>query len=193
MKFVDTSVLRVGYEEWNPQAERTVVLLHGWPDSTRTWAQVAPQLAEQGWRVIVPALRGFAPTRFLDTQTPRSGQLSALGRDVLELVDALQLDRSALVGHDWGARAAANACASSAGLKGCIGGFSDKSMPFQSSEFGSAPSGNLFFRVVSACCAAMISRIKLLEEKLPERDAVSPNATSPSRPIPKVGFIFMFK
>mgnify|MGYP000573684555 FL=1 len=111
MKFVDTSVLRVGYEEWNPQAERTVVLLHGWPDSTRTWAQVAPQLAEQGWRVIVPALRGFAPTRFLDTQTPRSGQLSALGRDVLELVDALQLDRSALVGHDWGARAAANACA----------------------------------------------------------------------------------
>jgi pimeloyl-ACP methyl ester carboxylesterase len=111
MKFVDTSVLRVGYEEWNPQAERTVVLLHGWPDSTRTWAQVAPQLAEQGWRVIVPALRGFAPTRFLDTQTPRSGQLSALGRDVLELVDALQLDRPALVGHDWGARAAANACA----------------------------------------------------------------------------------
>ena len=111
MPFVDTSVLRVGYEEWNPRAERAVVLLHGWPDSTRTWSQVAPQLAAQGWRVIVPALRGFSPTRFLHAETPRSGQLSALGRDVLELVDALQLDRPALVGHDWGARAAANACA----------------------------------------------------------------------------------
>ncbi len=110
MKFIDTPVLRVGYEEWNPEAEHAVVLLHGWPDSPRTWAQVAPRLAEQGWRVIVPALRGFSPTTFLRTDTPRSGQLSALGRDVLELIDALQLQRPALVGHDWGARAAANAC-----------------------------------------------------------------------------------
>ena len=111
MKFIDTSVLNMGYEEWNPAAERTAVLLHGWPDSPRTWAQVAPQLAQQGWRVIVPALRGFAPTRFLTPDTPRSGQLSALGRDVLELIDQLQLKQPALVGHDWGARAAANACA----------------------------------------------------------------------------------
>lgn len=110
MKFIDTPVLRIGYEEWNPAAERTVVLLHGWPDSTRTWAQVALQLAQEGWRVIVPALRGFSPTTFLSADTPRSGQLSALGRDVLELIEALQLQRPALVGHDWGARAAANAC-----------------------------------------------------------------------------------
>lgn len=116
MKFIDTPVLRIGYEEWNPEAERCVVLLHGWPDSTRTWAQVAPSLAEQGWRVIVPALRGFAPTTFLKAVTPRSGQLSALGRDVLELIEALQLKRPALVGHDWGARAAANACALQPGV-----------------------------------------------------------------------------
>ena len=62
MKYVDTSVLRIGYEEWNPDAARTVVLLHGWPDSPRTWAQVAPVLALQGWRVIVPALRIYANT-----------------------------------------------------------------------------------------------------------------------------------
>ena len=110
MKFVDTSVLRIGYEEWNPHAERAVVLLHGWPDSPRTWTCVAPALAEQGWHVIVPALRGFSPTSFLRPDTPRSGQLSALGRDVLELIDRLQLKQVALVGHDWGARAAANAC-----------------------------------------------------------------------------------
>jgi pimeloyl-ACP methyl ester carboxylesterase len=116
MLFVDTPVLRVGYEEWNPQGNRSVLLLHGWPDSIRTWNPVAPRLAAQGWRVIVPALRGFAPTRFLHPETPRSGQLSALGRDVLELVQALKLERPALVGHDWGARAAANACALQPGV-----------------------------------------------------------------------------
>ena len=110
MKFIDTSVLRIGYQEWNPDAKSTVVLLHGWPDSVRTWAQVAPALAAHGLRVIVPALRGFAPTEFLSKQTPRSGQLSALGRDLLEFIERLQLNRPALVGHDWGARAVAIAC-----------------------------------------------------------------------------------
>lgn len=110
MKTIDTSLLRVAYEDWNPAAARTVVLLHGWPDSPRCWAGVAPILAQAGWRVLAPALRGFSPTRFLDQETPRTGQLAALGRDLLEFIDALGLQRPALVGHDWGARAAANAC-----------------------------------------------------------------------------------
>lgn len=110
MKFVDTPVLRVGYEEWNPGAAKSVLLLHGWPDSIRTWSAVGPALAEAGWRVIAPALRGFAPTRFLKDDAPRSGQLAALGRDLVELIGVLGLDRPALVGHDWGARAVANAC-----------------------------------------------------------------------------------
>jgi pimeloyl-ACP methyl ester carboxylesterase len=110
MKTIDTPLLRIAYEESNPQAPRSVVLLHGWPDSPRCWAGVAPVLAQVGWRVIVPALRGFAPTRFLREDTPRTGQLAALGRDLLDLIDALGLQRPALVGHDWGARAAANAC-----------------------------------------------------------------------------------
>lgn len=110
MKTIETSFLRIGYEDWNPDAARTVILLHGWPDSPRCWAGVAPVLAQAGWRVLVPALRGFSPTRFLHLNTARTGQLSALGRDLLEFVDALSLHRPALVGHDWGARAAANAC-----------------------------------------------------------------------------------
>ena len=110
MKTIDTALLRIAYEEWNPDAARTVVLLHGWPDSPRCWSGVAPVLAQQGWRVLAPAVRGFSPTRFLRADTPRSGQLSALGRDLLDFVDALGLERPALVGHDWGARAAANAC-----------------------------------------------------------------------------------
>lgn len=116
MKSIDTTLLRVGYEEWNAQGERTVVLLHGWPDSPRCWSGVAPVLAQAGWRVLAPALRGFSPTRFLRADTPRTGQLSALGRDLLEFIDALQLQRPALVGHDWGARAAANACGLRAGV-----------------------------------------------------------------------------
>ncbi len=110
MKTIDTSLLRIAYQDWNPGAARAVVLLHGWPDSPRCWASVSPVLAQAGWRVLVPALRGFSPTCFLHEQTPRTGQLSALGRDLLEFVDALGLQRPALVGHDWGARAAANAC-----------------------------------------------------------------------------------
>lgn len=110
MKSVDTPLLRIGYQEWNAGAGDTVVLLHGWPDSPRCWSAVAPALAAAGWRVLAPALRGFAPTSFLSRDTMRSGELAALGRDLLEFIDALGLRKPALVGHDWGARAAANAC-----------------------------------------------------------------------------------
>ncbi|PWC14551.1 alpha/beta fold hydrolase [Brenneria corticis] len=105
-----TSRLDIAYLELNPHGERSAVLLHGWPDSPASWKTVAPMLADAGYRVLAPALRGFAPTRFRDAATPRSGQLSALGRDLLEFIDVLGLTRPLLVGHDWGARAAANAC-----------------------------------------------------------------------------------
>ena len=67
-------------------------------------------MADAGYRVLTPALRGFAATRFLSPDTPRSGQLSVLGRDLLGFIDALGLQRPVLVGHDWGARAVSNAC-----------------------------------------------------------------------------------
>ncbi|MFP3113865.1 alpha/beta fold hydrolase, partial [Escherichia coli] len=105
-----TASLDIAYLEWNPRGQRAAVLLHGWPDSAVGWTPVAELLAARGFRVLAPALRGFAPTRFRDASVPRSGQLAALGRDVLEFADALGLERPVLVGHDWGARAAANAC-----------------------------------------------------------------------------------
>jgi pimeloyl-ACP methyl ester carboxylesterase len=114
---VRTATLEVGYLEWNPQGERSAVLVHGWPDSPEGWAGVAERLAQDGYRVLCPALRGFGPTRFLDADTPRSGQLAALGRDLLDFVDALRLQDPVLVGHDWGARAVANAC----GLRQTVG------------------------------------------------------------------------
>ncbi len=109
-RFVSTERLDIAYLEWNPEGSRTAVLIHGWPDSPACWRAVAPALVDAGYRVLAPALRGFAPTRFRDAATPRSGQLSALGRDLLEFIDVLGLRQPALIGHDWGARAAANAC-----------------------------------------------------------------------------------
>jgi pimeloyl-ACP methyl ester carboxylesterase len=104
---IRTPLLEIGYEEAGPATGAAVLLLHGWPDSAITWRPVVPALADAGYRVIVPYLRGCGPTRFLDDTTMRSGQLSALGQDVIDFMNALGLERAALVGHDWGARAAA--------------------------------------------------------------------------------------
>src|SRR5947199_7164738 len=106
MKTILTPTLAIGYEESGPAEGPAVVLLHGFPDDVRAYDGVAPALADAGWRVIVPYLRGYGPTRFLDPQTPRSGQQAALGRDLLGLLDALGVERAALAGYDWGGRAA---------------------------------------------------------------------------------------
>jgi pimeloyl-ACP methyl ester carboxylesterase len=110
MNFIESPLLRIGYREWNPDAKRCIVLVHGWPDSMRCWHHVVPHLVDAGYRVIAPALRGFLPTTFLSESTPRTGQLAALGRDMIDFVHGLNLEQPVLVGHDWGARAVANAC-----------------------------------------------------------------------------------
>ncbi|EHR72844.1 putative hydrolase or acyltransferase of alpha/beta superfamily [Burkholderiales bacterium JOSHI_001] len=108
---VRTATLDVALDELNPGGARTALLLHGWPDAPLTWHPVGRNLAAAGWRVLMPALRGVGETRFVRADTPRSGQLAALGRDLLDLLDALALPAPPLlVGHDWGARAVANAC-----------------------------------------------------------------------------------
>jgi pimeloyl-ACP methyl ester carboxylesterase len=61
-------------------------------------------LTADGFRTIVPYLRGFGPTRFLHNDTPRSGQQAALAYDLNGLIDSLKLSPSILVGYDWGAR-----------------------------------------------------------------------------------------
>jgi pimeloyl-ACP methyl ester carboxylesterase len=106
MKIARTSVLDIAYEESGPADGPSVVLMHGFPDDIHAYDGVAPPLAAAGYRVIVPYLRGYGPTRFLDRATPRSGQQTALGHDLLDLIDALDLKRPIFAGYDWGGRAA---------------------------------------------------------------------------------------
>jgi|ERR1700747_1277660 pimeloyl-ACP methyl ester carboxylesterase len=102
--FVDT--LEIGYEESGPANSNPIILLHGFPDDARAWDGVVGPLVAEGFRTIVPYLRGFGPTRFLNTDTMRSGQQAALAHDLKGLIDVLHLQQPILVGYDWGARAA---------------------------------------------------------------------------------------
>jgi pimeloyl-ACP methyl ester carboxylesterase len=103
---IDAGVLAVGYAEAGPAGGPTVILLHGWPYDIHSYVDVAPLLAAEGYRVIVPYLRGYGTTRFLSDETLRNGQQSALAVDTIALMDALEIDKAILAGFDWGARTA---------------------------------------------------------------------------------------
>ena len=98
--------LDIAFHQAGPDQGPPVLLMHGFPYDIQAYAEVAPRLVAQGCRVIVPSLRGFGDTRFLDSSTPRSGEQAALGADLLALLDALQIGRAVLAGYDWGGRAA---------------------------------------------------------------------------------------
>ena len=108
---VRTDVLDIAFEEHGPSHGPPVILLHGFPYDVRAYDEVAPPLARDGCRVLVPWLRGYGPTRFLTASTLRSGEQAALGHDLLQFMDKLGIKRAALVGYDWGGRAACIAAA----------------------------------------------------------------------------------
>lgn len=111
LRSVRTPVLDIAYEEHGPPDGDAVVLLHGFPYDPRGYDAMAAPLAAQGYRVVVPYLRGYGQTRFVSEQTMRSGQQAALAHDLRDLLDALSIGRAALVGYDWGGRAACIAAA----------------------------------------------------------------------------------
>jgi len=106
LRKVEAGVLDVAYHEAGPADGPPVLLMHGFPYDIHTYAEVAPMLASQGCRVIVPYMRGYGGTRFLSGTTPRSGEQAAFGADLLALLDALEIERAVLAGYDWGGRAA---------------------------------------------------------------------------------------
>ena len=94
LKTIRTKALEIAFLEEGPATGWPVVLAHGFPYDVHAYDEVAPQLAKAGARVITPYLRGFGPTRFLSRDTMRSGQQAALGRDLIDLLDALGVQRA---------------------------------------------------------------------------------------------------
>ncbi len=106
LKQINAGLLNVGYAEAGPTDGRPVVLLHGWPYDIHSFVDVAPVLAAAGYRVFVPYLRGYGTTRLLESATLRNGQQSVVAVDLINLMDALKIEKATLGGFDWGARTA---------------------------------------------------------------------------------------
>ncbi len=106
VKQVVAGDLNVGYVETGPAGGQPVILLHGWPYDIHSYADVSAILADNGFRVIIPHLRGFGSTRFRSAGAVRNGQQAALARDVIDLMDALHIPSAILGGYDWGGRTA---------------------------------------------------------------------------------------
>jgi pimeloyl-ACP methyl ester carboxylesterase len=106
LKQIEAGLLNVGYAEDGPADGPPVILLHGWPYDIHSYLDVAPALAAEGYRVIVPYLRGYGTTSFLSDETVRNGQQAALAVDTVALMDELGIRQAILGGYDWGARTA---------------------------------------------------------------------------------------
>lgn len=104
LKQVEAGVLNVGYAEAGSSDGPVVMLLHGWPYDIYSYVDVAPILADAGYRVLIPYFRGYGTTRFLSENAPRNGQQAALAVDMIAFMDALGIEKAILGGYDWGAR-----------------------------------------------------------------------------------------
>lgn len=111
VKTIRTRILEIAYHESGDAAGFPVILLHGFPDDAHAYDGVAPLLAQHGYRALAVYLRGYGPTRFLDPAVARTAEQAAIGQDVIDLADALKLERFAVCGFDWGGRAACIAAA----------------------------------------------------------------------------------
>jgi pimeloyl-ACP methyl ester carboxylesterase len=106
LKRIDAGVLNAAFAEAGPGEGAPVILLHGWPYDIYSFVDVAPLLAQAGYRVIVPYVRGYGVTRFLSDDAVRNGEPAALAVDVIALMDALKIGQATIGGFDWGARTA---------------------------------------------------------------------------------------
>jgi pimeloyl-ACP methyl ester carboxylesterase len=103
-KSVRTAVATISYLENGPSDGRPLFLLHGFPDDPMGFDKVVDLISNHGLRLIRPFLRGFGPTE-VNEPGARSGEAAALGQDLLDLADALEISVLKVVGHDWGSRA----------------------------------------------------------------------------------------
>lgn len=106
IQYIRTTNLDIEVEDSGPTDGYPIILLHGFPDSVRTWNAVTARLIAKGYRVLAPSLRGFGNTKLRSSRYSSNGQTAAFASDLIELTEALALDHFVLVGHDIGASAA---------------------------------------------------------------------------------------
>jgi pimeloyl-ACP methyl ester carboxylesterase len=106
LKHVNAGVLSIAYAEAGPADGPPVLLFHGWPYDIHSFVDVAPILANAGYRVLIPYLRGYGETRFLSSDTPRNAQPAAVATDAINFLDALKIQKVLVAGFDWGSRTA---------------------------------------------------------------------------------------
>ena len=94
LRHVDAGELNVAYVDAGPEDGTVVLLLHGWPYDIRSYAEVVPTLADAGYRVLIPYLRGHGQTTFRNPDAMRNAQQSALAADAVAFLDALTADRA---------------------------------------------------------------------------------------------------
>ncbi|CAM5388722.1 alpha/beta fold hydrolase [Leifsonia shinshuensis] len=98
--------LEVEYADVGPRTGPAVLLLHGWPYDLHAFDEAAALLADAGYRVLAPNLRGYGGTRFLSEDAARNGEQAVLATDAVAFLDALGVADAIVAGFDWGARTA---------------------------------------------------------------------------------------
>ena len=106
LKSLKTDKLNISYFEIGNKNSIPVFLMHGFPYDIYAYKDVVEILKKHDLRIIVPYLRGFGPTKFLNKSLLRSGEQAALGKDLIDLMDGLNIKKAILAGYDWGGRAA---------------------------------------------------------------------------------------
>ena len=114
MPIAHTDWIDIHYADHGDASAPPVVLLHGFPDSADTWdgvvRELQPEVQSSKLRLIVPDMRGYGQTRVKQADAGGNTQ-ATMGQDAVDLIDALQLGKAVILGHDWGARAAFAAAA----------------------------------------------------------------------------------
>lgn len=105
IQFVNANGIKFGYLS---QGQGPLVLcLHGFPDTAYTYVDLMQRLSAEGYRVVAPFTRGYAPTGI---PADKNYSMEDFGKDAIALIEALGEQKAYLIGHDWGASAVYAAC-----------------------------------------------------------------------------------
>ena len=101
LRFIRSNGIRMRVAEAGPSSGPCILLAHGWPESWFSWRYQIGVLASEGYRVLVPDMRGFGSTDA--PQEVASYNVLNLVEDMVGILDAADCKTATIVGHDWGA------------------------------------------------------------------------------------------